>query len=344
MSCLKDGFNRPINYLRVSITDRCNFRCLYCMPPQGIELRSHEDMLTYEEIERVVCAAAALGVHKVRITGGEPLVRLGVADLVAMLSAIPGIDDLAITTNGALLGRYAAALKQAGLKRVNVSLDTLRRDRFAEITRMDLLPEVLAGIETARQVGLVPLKLNAVIARGVNDDEVVEMARSTLERDWHLRFIELMPLCEGGSLPPDSYVSNDEVRAQIERELGRLEPGRAAARPEHPTGAEPRRQPALDGPARYYRLPGALGTIGFISPVSERFCQGCNRLRLTADGKVRPCLLSDHEIDLREALRRGAGIEELKELLVAAAMAKPVGHHLEERPAPNGRRMVQIGG
>ncbi|MCL5025207.1 MAG: GTP 3',8-cyclase MoaA, partial [Chloroflexi bacterium] len=274
MACLKDGFDRLISYLRISVTDRCNFRCVYCMPAAGINLLGHQDILTYEEIARVVRAAAELGVHKVRITGGEPLVRLGLADLVAMLAAIPGIDDLGLTTNGALLERYALPLKEAGLRRVNVSLDTLRRDRFAEIARVDLLPAVLAGIERAQAVGLVPVKLNTVIVRGLNDDEVVDMARSTLEKEWHLRFIELMPLCEAGSLAGGSYVSNTEVRAQIDAALGPLKAGR-------PGGQSG--QADHDGPARYYRLPGARGTIGFISPVSERFCDGCNRLRLTAD-------------------------------------------------------------
>ncbi len=331
MACLKDGFNRPINYLRISITDRCNFRCVYCMPPSGVQLCGHADILSYEEIARVVQAAAELGVHKVRITGGEPLVRLGVVDLVSMLAAIPGIDDLALTTNGALLSRYALPLKQAGLRRVNVSLDTFRRERFIEITRVDLLPEVLEGIAQAEAVGLTPIKLNAVIVRGINDDEVVDMGWRTIDKEWHLRFIELMPICEAGGWAEDQYVSNREVRDRIEAELGPLTPGGAGY------GCE-------DGPARYYRLAGAKGTIGFISPVSERFCTGCNRLRLTADGKLRPCLLSDDEIDLRQALRSGSSHEEIKALLIDAAMAKPVGHRLEEQEAPTRRKMVQIGG
>jgi GTP 3',8-cyclase len=337
MACLKDGFNRPISYLRVSITDRCNFRCVYCMPPSGVPTKHHQDILSYEEIARVVRAAAELGVHKVRITGGEPLVRLGVTQLVSLISAIPGIDDLALTTNGALLAEYASTLKDAGLNRVNVSLDTLKRKRFAEITRADLLPDVLAGIAQAQKIGLTPLKINTVIVRGVNDDEIVDMAAHTIEQEWHLRFIELMPLCEGTEWTEDRYVSNNEVKSTIEAALGILAPS-SANRSILESGFD------SEGPARYYQLKGAKGTIGFISPVSERFCSGCNRLRLTADGKLRPCLLIDDEIDLREALRNGADQGQLKELLVNAALAKPVGHQLEENTAPGGRRMVQIGG
>jgi cyclic pyranopterin phosphate synthase len=307
------------------------------MPPGGVPFKSHQDILSYEEILRVVQAAAGLGVYKVRITGGEPLVRLGVVDFVRMVASIPGIDDLGITTNGALLKQYAQPLKSAGLKRVNVSLDTLQRQRFADITRRDLLPDVLAGIEEAQRAGLTPVKINTVIVRGTNDDEVVDMARKTIEQNWHLRFIELMPLCEGIEWSEDRYVSNSEVRAQIESALGPLSPATN-------TRATTDERQGGDGPARYYKLANAAGTLGFISPVSERFCGGCNRLRLTADGKLRPCLLFDDEIDLREALRAGATQEELMELMTKAAQAKPLGHRLEKRIAPGGRQMVQIGG
>ena len=324
-----DAFNRPISYLRVSVTDRCNLRCLYCMPPEGVPWRPHEEVLRYEEIETVVRAAASLGITKVRITGGEPLVRKGLAGLVAMIARIPGIDDLAMTTNGTLLARYAEELKAAGLKRVNVSLDTLRPERFRRITRLGELSDTLEGIAAAKEAGLVPVKVNIVVVRGMNDDEAVDFARLTVEGDWHVRFIEVMPL--GGNIAwvSDGYVSAEEMRRRIQGELGELIPAKMAVG---------------GGPARYYRLAGAQGTIGFITPLSEHFCYQCNRLRLTADGKLRPCLLSDYEIDLRTPLRRGATIAEIKRLIVEAVRAKPERHHLSEGILPQGRTMSEIGG
>jgi cyclic pyranopterin phosphate synthase len=324
-----DNFNRPISYLRISVTDRCNLRCVYCMPPEGVPCRSHEEILRYEEIDLVVRAAASLGISKVRLTGGEPLVRLGFADLVRMLARIPGIDDLAMTTNGTLLARYAAELAQAGLKRVNVSLDTLQPERFRQITRRGDLAAVFEGISAAREVGLVPLKVNTVVVRGLNDDEVVDFARLTLEGDWHVRFIELMPLGTNAAWAGDGYVSVGEVRRRIEDALGELMPAKVGVG---------------NGPARYYRLPGAVGTIGFISPVSEHFCYQCNRLRLTADGRLRPCLLSDYEMDLRTPLRQGAGLTEVRELLIRSIRAKPERHHLDESISPRERAMSEIGG
>ena len=324
-----DNFNRPISYLRISVTDRCNLRCMYCMPPEGVPCRSHEEILRYEEIELIVQAAASLGISKVRLTGGEPLVRLGFVELVRMLARIPGIDDLAMTTNGTLLARYAAELAQAGLKRVNVSLDTLQPERLRQITRRGDLAAVFKGIVAAREAGLVPLKVNTVVVRGLNDDEVVNFARLTLEGDWHVRFIELMPLGTNTAWADDAYVSVGEVRRQIEDALGELAPAKVGVG---------------NGPARYYRLPGAVGTIGFISPVSEHFCYQCNRLRLTADGRLRPCLLSDFEIDLRTPLRQGASLAEVRELLIRSIGAKPRGHRLDESIAPRERAMSEIGG
>jgi len=311
------------------VTDRCNLRCVYCMPPQGVLWRPHEEILRYEEIETVVRAAAELGISKVRLTGGEPLVRKGLVDLVSMISRIPGIDDLAMTTNGILLARYAEELKAAGLQRVNVSLDTLRPERFRRITRLGELSDTLEGIAAAKKAGLVPVKVNTVVIRGLNDDEVVDFARLTFAPDWHVRFIEVMPLGDNVDWADNGYVPMGEVRARIEGELGKLVPAKLV------TGG---------GPARYYRLPGAEGTVGFITPISEHFCYQCNRLRLTADGKLRPCLLSDYEIDLRTPLRQGASAEEIKALIIEGIRNKPERHHLAEKIIPQGRAMSEIGG
>ncbi|MFN2271975.1 MAG: GTP 3',8-cyclase MoaA [Anaerolineae bacterium] len=327
-----DAYNRPISYLRISVTDRCNLRCVYCMPPQGVAKRAHGEILRYEEIETVVRAAAALGITKVRLTGGEPLVRPGIVDLVRMLARVEGIDDLAMTTNAILLNDYAKELAQAGLRRVNISLDTLRPERFERITRCGRLEDVLAGMEAARQAGLTPIKINTVVMRGMNDDEVVDFARRTLELGWHVRFIELMPI--GNSLTVEDdwrerVVTAREIQKQIEATLGALEPAKVL-----PGG----------GPARYYRLPEAKGTLGFITPISEHFCHQCNRLRLTADGHLRPCLLSEYEIDLRTPLRNGAGEEQIKMLILQSIASKPLQHHLDESHVPKGRMMSQIGG
>ncbi|MCL4459319.1 MAG: GTP 3',8-cyclase MoaA [Chloroflexi bacterium] len=338
MTCLRDGFNRPISYLRISVTDRCNFRCLYCMPLEGIASLSHAEILSYEEMAAIVRAAAELGIRKVRLTGGEPLVRLGLTNFIAMLRAMPGIDDLSLTTNGFLLSRYAADLKRAGLKRINVSLDTLRPDRFQQITRLGRLEEVLKGIETAQAVGLQPLKINTVVIDGFNADELIDIATLTIERNWHIRFIELMPVGGTADWAQERYIPLDEIKRRIEEALGHLEPHHPATN----TGNEPRFN--LDGPARYYRLPRAKGTIGFISPISCQFCAQCNRLRLTADGRLRPCLLSEQEVDLRSPLRQGATIDDIKQLIRQAAQMKPLGHRLNERVVPEDRSMYQIGG
>jgi len=326
MTKLSDSFHRPLNYLRVSVTDRCNLRCVYCMPPEGIPLAAHEDILSYEEITTVTRAAAELGIAKVRLTGGEPLVRAGLAGLVAMLSEIEGIDDISMTTNAELLEQYAGDLKASGLRRVNVSLDSLRRGRFHRITRVGNLARVLRGIDAARRAGLGPVKTNTVVIRGTNDDEVVDFARLTLDGDWHVRFIEYMPFANGAKQANDLLVPVAEIRERIEA-LGSLEPAFGSG----------------GGPAKYFRLPGATGTIGFISPVSEHFCQACNRLRLTADGRLRPCLFSDSEVDLRGPLRRGATSDDIKQLIREAASSKPEGHRLEAGITCE-RFMAQIGG
>jgi GTP 3',8-cyclase len=330
MTCL-DTLSRPIDYLRISITDRCNLRCVYCMPAEGIsgKLR-HEDLLTYEELSRVVRAAADLGISKIRLTGGEPLVRLGVVELVSMIAKTPGIDDIAMTTNGVFLAQEAVHLKHAGLQRVNISLDTMSHAKFRSITRLGELDAVLAGIRAAERVGLHPIKINNVVMRGCNDDEIVDFARLTYRHPWHVRFIEFMPVGGTALKAIAEYVSVAAMRAVIEGACGPLASASSAGR-----GA---------GPARYYRLSGALGTIGFIAAISEHFCFGCNRLRLTADGRLRPCLMSDNEIDLRMALRSGADETVLQALLQQAIEHKPSGHHLDQGQIPLARQMAQIGG
>jgi cyclic pyranopterin phosphate synthase len=325
----RDDFGRAISYLRVSVTDRCNLRCVYCMPAEGVPKVAHTDLLRYEEIALVVRAAAQLGITKVRLTGGEPLARLGLAEFVGMVAAIPGIDDISMTTNATLLARYAAALAEAGLHRVNISLDTLRADRFAQITRRGRLEDVYAGIEAAQAARLEPIKFNMVVVRGLNDDEVGDMARRTLSHGWHVRFIELMPIGANVDWAGDGVVTIPDIQARIEAEVGTLAPVHG------PTG---------NGPARYYQLANARGTVGFISALSNHFCSTCNRLRLTADGRLRPCLMSDEEIDLRDVLRSGAGVDGIKGLLAEAIRHKPERHHLAEAVLARARTMAEIGG
>ncbi len=327
MTGLSDSFQRPINYLRISVTDRCNLRCIYCMPTDGVHLMSHRDILTYEEIYTVVRAAAELGINKVRITGGEPLVRSGLPKLIQMLAHIEAIDDISLTTNGTLLSGYAAELKSAGLHRVNVSLDTLKPERFEFITRGRSLSDVLKGIEVARSVGLNPAKINMVVMSGINDDELLDFATKTINEEWHVRFIEFMPI--SGEKPTNlQFVSASEMRRRLDL-LGELEPC----------------LPSIgNGPAKYFRFPYARGTIGFITPVSEHFCFHCNRLRLTADGKLRPCLLADDEVDLKQPLRSGVSSAGLKQLIEEAVAKKPLRHHLAEGYTPKDRPFSQVGG
>jgi cyclic pyranopterin phosphate synthase len=323
----RDLFGRTIDYLRLSITDRCNLRCAYCMPPEGVPWRPREEILRYEEIVRAVEAAASLGICKLRITGGEPLVRAGVVDLVRALVRVPGIAEVTMTTNGVLLARWARQLAEAGLRRVNVSLDTLRRERFAAITRFDKWNEVWRGIEAAQEAGLQPIKLNVVVMRGVNDDELADFVKLTLARPWHVRFIELMPVSNNAERLGERYVTVSEMRERL-----------TALRPWEPATVEG------NGPARYVRLLGARGTIGFISPLSESFCEQCNRLRLTADGHVHSCLLSDTEVDLAGALRAGAGLDELRAIFEEAIRRKPREHAEAPALVPCQRTMSAIGG
>jgi cyclic pyranopterin phosphate synthase len=327
---LHDAFGRPIHYLRVSLTDRCNLRCRYCMPTHGLRFVDDRDLLTPAEIETVCRAAAAVGFTKFRLTGGEPTLRRDVVEIVRRIAGVPGCRDLAMTTNGIRLPELAAGLKSAGLRRVNIHVDTLDPERLAALMRWGRLADLWAGVEAAEAAGLTPIKLNAVIARGFNEGDVVDLARLTLERDWHVRFIELMPLGAGeeAQFSVDRYVPNTEVAAQVEAALGPLAPL---------ANADPSDE------ASNFRLPGARGTVGFISPVSAPYCGTCNRLRLTADGKLHLCLLHDDELDLRAALAEG-GEAAVQVALARAVAAKPTGHALATGIHPLTRRMHAVGG
>ncbi|MDE2127239.1 MAG: GTP 3',8-cyclase MoaA [Armatimonadetes bacterium] len=377
---LIDSYNRCIDYLRVSVTDRCNFRCVYCMPLEGAETAPRDEILTCGEIVRLVRIAARLGMHRIRLTGGEPLVRPDIIELTAGVAATPGLKDFSLTTNGFLLARHAAALAAAGLNRVNISLDTLRSDRFEAIARKGKLEPVLQGIAAAIANGLTPIKLNCVVMRGWNDDEVVAFAARTLSEPLNVRFIELMPInwsrgddsiqdWAAGPLPTPrrgdgtsqitlfasaeaasfrkafvmqessermldgealrrAWVSSSESQARIEAEFGPLEPAELLT----------------NGPARTYRIPGAAGTVGFISQISNDLCERCNRLRLTADGFLRPCLMADGEVNLRVLLRNGASDHDLAEQFITTVRHKPKEHRIEDGLMPSSRSMSQIGG
>ena len=323
-----DQFGRRLTYLRVSLTDVCNLRCIYCMP-EDMTFRPRAELMSDEEIITIVRMMAALGIHKIRLTGGEPTVRPHVVEIVRQIARIPGIRDIAMTTNAILLPQLAEPLARAGLKRVNISLDTLNPRKFKFITRWGDLDKVLAGIEAAEAAGLKPIKLNAVVTRGFNEEDVVDLARLTLERAWDIRFIEVMPFGSEADFAQSVVVRSQETKARIEAALGPLLPI---------PGHDPR------DPARPYRLAGARGTIGFISSVSEPFCQSCNRLRLTADGKLRLCLLRDGEFDILTPLRAGQPVEEIKQAILDAAYYKPWGHGLPDGVIPTSRLMNQIGG
>lgn len=326
---MQDPFGRNIDYLRLSITDRCNLRCRYCMPEEGVPALAHGDILSYEELLQVARCCVALGIGKIRVTGGEPLVRRGVVDFITRLAALPGPPEIVLTTNGLMLADLALPLKKAGLTRVNVSLDTLRPERFAALTRRQGLDQVLAGLAAAEAAGLDPVKVNVIPLKGVNDDELLDFARLTLTHPWEVRFIEFMPISPDLEYASGDGVPIDEVERQLQT-LGPLEP-------------LPRRKSA--GPARLFRLPRGRGCVGLIPSVSGHFCPECNRLRVTADGRVRGCLFSNQEVDLKAALRSGADEAAIMQLLHAAVCTKPP-HHTIGSPgfaAPN-RRMHGIGG
>ena len=323
---LRDPFGRTIDYLRVSVTDRCDLRCVYCMPPEGIPLKPVPEILTYDELIRTVRVAVSLGVRKVRITGGEPLVRRGVVSFVRRVAEIPGVRDLAMTTNGTALPGMAAALREAGLCRVNISLDTIRRDRYAEITRRDALPKVLEGIEAALGAGLSPVKINVVLQHGLLRSEVDAFFAMARKRPIKVRFIERMPI---GCSPSEGYVSTEGVRERI-----LALPGVREAR----SGSS--------SAAVTYEVPGFAGKLGIISPVSRKFCSGCNRLRVTADGRLRSCLFGRETLDLRGALRSGHGDDIVADLFRRAARTKPQGHELcDGGDAPSDAEpMSRVGG
>ena len=312
-----DGCGRTIDYLRLSVTDLCNYRCRYCMPPEGVAKRDHGDILSLEELADIARAAVRLGVKKIRLTGGEPLVRRGIVELCRQLRTIPGLQELCLTTNGALLPQLAAPLREAGLDRLNISLDTLRPDRFAEMTRLGHLSDALAGIEAAEAAGFHDLKLDTVLIGGFNDDEIDDFINLTREHPWEVRFIELMPMGPCAEWDKACFLSGDTVLQKV---------------------------PALQqiescGVARRYRLPGAMGTVGLISPVNHDFCAQCRRIRVTADGKLKGCLHSAEELPLR-----GLHGKELEDAIRQGILQKPERHHLTERRSDTPRNMNQIGG
>lgn len=312
MNQLFDLHHRVVQYLRVSITDLCNLRCVYCRPPEGLKLTTHEEILRYEEILKLVTIARDMGIKKIRVTGGEPLVRRGVLQFLARLTSLEGIEDVGLTTNGVLLAEMAADLKAAGLRRINISLDSLRPEVFRDITRGDQLSAVLAGVDRVLELGFHPVKINVVLLRGINEIDVPAFAAMTFEKPVDIRFIERMPF-GSDPVPEDSPppFSAQATLAMIRHEFGDLLPVERCP---------------LDGPATMYRLERAVGRIGVIDPVTGHFCGTCNRMRLTARGTLRPCLLSPNEIDVKGALRSGASRDELVRVIQAAVLAKPMGN------------------
>lgn len=305
-----DGFGRPVEYLRISVTDKCNLRCVYCMPEEGLPWLKKDQLLTYEEIQRVVEVMAGMGLRRVRITGGEPLVRKELHALVALLSGTDGIQEVSLSTNGVLLKDHAERLREAGLDRINLSLDSFREDRVDALARRPgTFRRVMEGLDAAEVFGFDPIKINVVLIRGRNDDEIPVFAEATRDHPWHIRFIELMPTASNLGLTADNFFSCQEALTRL-GELGDLE------QVDGPTG---------NGPARYFRFAGAAGTVGVITPMSHNFCDGCNRLRLTADGHLRPCLFGDLQADLRPPLRAG---DSLEAIIRDTLLIKPERHDL----------------
>ena len=323
----RDQFGRSIEYLRISVTDRCNFRCVYCMPLEGLDWLPKGDILTYEEITEVVRQLAPLGLRRLRITGGEPTIRPQLESLIAMLKAVPGVEDIALSTNGVKLPTMAASLAQAGLDRVNISADSLRPERIRAIARRDLGFDPVGALCAASAAGLDPVKYNVVVMRGINDDEIADFARLTLDHAVHVRFIELMPVGDMAGLTWEHVVPSDEVLERASAAVGALDPSDG-----------PRMG---NGPATYYRAAGAPGTIGVITPMSHTYCGTCNRVRLTADGRLRTCLYGDHEVNLRDPLRSGAA---LKPLFLYALANKPKEHNLLQMQVGGLKALSQVGG
>ncbi len=328
----RDRFGREIDYLRLSVIDHCNLRCVYCMPLRGLTFVPSPELLTAAEIEVVVRAAVGLGFRKFRLTGGEPTLRPDVVEITERIVAVDGVEDFGITTNGILLPRLAKRLRAAGLRRLNIHVDTLDAERLQKLMRFATVDEVLAGIAAAEDEGLAPIKINCTVVRDYNDTDVVGLARRALDDGWHVRFIELMPLGSGemAHVALSQFVPSAETKTRIERALGALEP-----------------LPPTSGSdeVRNYRFTcGAGGVIGFISPVSEPFCDACSRMRLTADGKLHLCLLHDDELDARALLRSGGSTAEIQALLSQAVCSKPTGHRLDEGVFTRTRSMFQLGG
>jgi cyclic pyranopterin phosphate synthase len=323
-----DRFGRNIHYLRISLTDHCNLRCVYCMP-EDMTFRPNAELMQDDELILLVELFAGLGFDKIRLTGGEPTVRLNVVEIVRRMSATPGVRTISMTTNGVLLGKLARPLKEAGLQRVNISLDTLDPAKFRRLTRWGSLEDVWNGVEAAEAAGLTPVKLNAVVVRGYNEPDVVDLARLTLTHPWQVRFIEMMPFAGATALQLQQVVTEAELRQRISAELGPLEPGNGGQ---------------LDGEARIFRLPGAIGELGFISSVTEPFCAACTRARLTADGRLRLCLLREGEVDLLTPLRAGATLADLRGVILDGIWLKPWGHGLAQGIIPLNRVMSEIGG
>ncbi len=330
MTQLIDTFGRGHDNLRISVTDRCNIRCFYCMPEENVKFEPREHVLSFEEIERFVRIAAGLGVRKIRITGGEPLVRKDLPTLIRKLSAVPGIEDLALTTNAVLLAAHAQELYDAGLRRINIHLDTLDRARFKKITRRDELHRVLEGIEACRRIGYGPIKINAVAVKNLVEPDIVPLARFGREHGIEIRYIEFMPLDAQGLWLRDKVLSADEMIAMLSREIGPLE-------------EIPDRDPRA--PATEYRFTDGIGSVGFIASVTRPFCLNCNRLRLTADGKVRYCLFAIEETDVHGLLRGGAPDEAVADAIRSCVGGKWIGHQINSQQfVPPPRPMYSIGG
>ena len=325
-TALRDQFGRSIEYLRISVTDRCNFRCLYCMPAEGLPWLPKAEILSYEEIAEVVRQLAPLGLRRIRITGGEPTIRPNLEQLIRLIRAVPEIEDIALSTNGAKLPAMARGLRAAGLDRINMSADSLQPDRIATIARRNLAFDPVTSAIAAEQEGIGPIKINVVVMRGINDDEVEDFARLTLEHPWHVRFIELMPVGEMSGLTWDHIVPSDEVLSRISA-LGTLSPDGGPERG--------------NGPAKYFRVDGAAGTVGVITPMTHTYCASCNRVRLTADGRLRTCLFGDHEVLLRDALRARSPLEPLFRQALAD---KPKEHALLQMKVGGLRALSQVGG
>ncbi len=328
-----DKYSREINYLRVSITDRCNLRCVYCRPKEGVALHGHEDILRYEEMIRVISLAVKMGLIKVRLTGGEPLVRRGFVDFIADLKKIEGLKDISLTTNGILLEQFAQGIFDAGIRRINVSLDSLNPDKYGQITRGGRLEDVLRGIARAEEIGFSPIKINTVAIKGFNDDEALDFARLAQEQPFQVRFIELMPVGKTTLDYGEDYMPGSQL-IKIIRQRYALEPVK-------------NKKNRSDGPAKIFKIKGGRGEIGFINPVSDHFCSTCNRMRLTSDGKLRACLLNEAEVDLKKALRENCSDAELEKLIWDAVLLKPRQHDIvctENSLRKCSRNMSEIGG